>query len=604
MVSTLLGSVLLPLTLWVSGRAAPAPAPAPTSAVDDCVDVVSMLLEPTSEMATVVARFDEDLAALRRKYPVDLSPRRYERLVEFLDAWLVALEAVDVPSLSPPARADWLLLRNLARRERRQLDIDAEAFNGSAAHLPFAARIVALAETRETLPPYPPARAADDLAAITSAANDAATAFRDAIDRDDPEHPRPSPALCRRTLRFLDELRRELRAWQAFRSGYDPSFSWWVTDPYRKADSALDAYAKTLRERGVGETADRPDVIVGTPIGRDALLAELEFEMIPYTPEELVAIGEREFAWCEAELREAAAGMGLGDDWKAAIERVKGDHVEPGDQPALIRELALEAIEYVRSRDLVTVPPLAVETWRMEMMSPERQKVTPFFTGGEVISVSFPTADMAHDLKLMSLRGNNRHFSRATVHHELIPGHHLQQFMQSRCKPYRGPFRTPFWTEGWALHWEMLLWDLGFARTPEERIGMLFWRIHRAARIVFSIRYQLGEMSPQECVEFLVERVGHERANAEGEVRRSISGDYAPLYQAAYMIGGLQVRSLHRELVGGGRMSERDFHDAILRESNIPIEVLRLILRGDAVTADWTPSWRFDDGLEADRATR
>jgi len=38
---------------------------------------------------------------------------------------------------------------------------------------------------------------------------------------------------------------------------------------------------------------------------------------------------------------------------------------------------------------------------------------------------------------------------------------------------------------------------------------------------------------------FLVDRVGHERENAAGEVRRSFKGDYGPLYQAGYMLGGL-----------------------------------------------------------------
>jgi hypothetical protein len=77
----------------------------------------------------------------------------------------------------------------------------------------------------------------------------------------------------------------------------------------------------------------------------------------------------------------------------------------------------------------------------MEMMSPERQLVSPFFLGGEVILVSYPTNTMSHEAKMMSMRGNNPHFSRATVHHELIPGHHLQGFMTARYKIYRGLFR-------------------------------------------------------------------------------------------------------------------------------------------------------------------
>ena len=101
----------------------------------------------------------------------------------------------------------------------------------------------------------------------------------------------------------------------------------------------------------------------------------------------------------------------------------------------------------------------------MEMMTPDRQKVNPYFTGGEVISISFPTDTMSHEDKLMSMRGNNIHFSRATVHHELIPGHHLQGFMAARYRTHRRAFRTPFLIEGWALYWEMLLWDLNFPRS-------------------------------------------------------------------------------------------------------------------------------------------
>ncbi len=84
------------------------------------------------------------------------------------------------------------------------------------------------------------------------------------------------------------------------------------------------------------------------------------------------------------------------------------------------------------------------------MMTPERQLVAPFFLGGETILVSYPTDGMTHEQKMMSLRGNNPHFARAVTHHELIPGHHLQQFMTRRYRPYRELFRTPFWGEGWA----------------------------------------------------------------------------------------------------------------------------------------------------------
>lgn len=295
----------------------------------------------------------------------------------------------------------------------------------------------------------------------------------------------------------------------------------------------------------------------------------------------------------------AAREMGLGDNWKAAVEKVKTLHVEPGGQPKLVRDLALEAIDYLRANDLVTVPPLAAETWRMDMMSPERQRFNPFFTGGEVISVAFPTDTMAHEQKLQALRGNNKHFSRATVHHELIPGHHLQQFMTQRYQPQRLAFPTPFWTEGWAVYWEMVLYEKGFPRGPEDRVGLMFWRMHRCARVIFSLGFHLGKMNPQECIDFLVDKVGHERENATAEVRRSFQGGYPPLYQAGYLIGAKQFWALRRELVASGKMTEKAFHDAILKEGILPVELVRVAITNQKVGRDFAPGWKFAGDLPA-----
>jgi uncharacterized protein (DUF885 family) len=104
-------------------------------------------------------------------------------------------------------------------------------------------------------------------------------------------------------------------------------------------------------------------------------------------------------------------------------------------------------------------------------------------------------------------------------------------------------------------------------------------------------------MSPQEAVDFLVNRVGHERDNATAEVRRSFAGDYGPLYQIAYMMGGLQFYNLHRELVGTKKMTNKNFHDAILKEGAIPVEMVRSILTKQKLTRGFKPNWRFYAGL-------
>jgi uncharacterized protein (DUF885 family) len=380
----------------------------------------------------------------------------------------------------------------------------------------------------------------------------------------------------------------------SFYNGYDPLFTWWVPKTYELVDSLLGVYATVLESKGKVITTQQADNsgITGMPIGREELIRQLQLEYIPYSPEELVEIANKEFAWCDAEMLKASREMGFGDNWKAAIEKLKTLYVAPGKQPEAMYDLYKQSVDFLKQHELVTIPALSEETWRMIMMTPERQLVNPFFTGGEVLSISYPTNTMGYEEKMMSMRGNNPYFSRATVHHELIAGHHLQQYMTSRYKTYRN-FSTPFWIEGNSLYWEMLLWDLKFPRSPEDRIGMLFWRSHRCARIIFSLNYHLGRWTPQQCIDVLVDRVGHERANAEGEVRRSFTGGYSPLYQLAYMIGGLQLMALKKELVDTKKMTYRQYHDAIFHENELPIEMLRAILTNQPLKKDFKTQWRF-----------
>ncbi len=55
--------------------------------------------------------------------------------------------------------------------------------------------------------------------------------------------------------------------------------------------------------------------------------------MIAYTPEQLIDIGNREYVWCENEAKKAARELGFGDDWKKALEHVKGIYVPRGGAP-------------------------------------------------------------------------------------------------------------------------------------------------------------------------------------------------------------------------------------------------------------------------------
>jgi uncharacterized protein (DUF885 family) len=542
--------------------------------------------EPPSRMRGVIEKYGEDFGSINRFYTAFTSANRTARLRQLYSDYQALLKRLNFTALNADEQIDYVLFRNYLDHEQKELKRFENQLTEMAPILPFATVISDLEDSRRRLQTVDPTKTATTL-------NDLAKQIVDTQKRLDAASEKPKRTVAYRSVRTLGSLRQTLRNWYNFHNAYDPVFTWWNAEPYKAADDALQKYSEFVSGKLVGIRPDDRTTIIGDPIGRDALLEELAFEMIPYTPEELVEIANKEFAWCEAEMKKASREMGFGDDWKKALEAVKQKYVDPGKQPELIRAQAMEAIEYMEKNNLVTVPKLARESWRMEMMSPERQLQSPFFLGGETILVSYPTSSMTHEQKLMSMRGNNPHFTHAVTHHELIPGHHLQRYMNERYRPYRNAFRTPFWTEGWALYWEFLLWDMGFNKTPEDRVGALFWRMHRCARIIFSLSFHLEKMTPQESVDFLVERVGHERDNAAAEVRRSFAGDYGPLYQIAYMMGGLQFYNLHREFVGGKKMSNQAFHDAILKEGPVPVEMVRAILTKQKLAPDHKPAWRF-----------
>ncbi|PZX59745.1 uncharacterized protein (DUF885 family) [Algoriphagus ratkowskyi] len=541
-----------------------------------------------TELAQTIQSYQADYGALRRLYSNSLSNEYFSRIQKFNQDYLTELGKVNYNSLSEDGKIDYVLFRNYLEKELAELAIDKGSFDEVFKVLAFSKPLEEFYQgRRRAQKPDPQMLAAtwNEVSKLVDAQfkNLASTPKYNSWQKAD------------LAAAAVDAMNRTTSEAYSYYYDFDPMFTWWMPEPWKNLEASMKAYSQALREHYTNSVKDDGSGIIGRPIGRNALEKQLAFEMIAYSPEELIKEAEKQFAWCEMEMLKASNELGFGNDWKAALEMVKNEYLPAGEWPAEVIRLAEEATDYVESKDLVTVPPLAKETWRTVMLSADRQRISPFFLGGESIQIAYPTSGMSQEDKMMSLRGNNPHFSRAVVHHELIPGHHLQQFMNQRNMTHRRMFGTPFWTEGWALYWEFILWDKGFPRDAKDRVGMLFWRMHRSARIIFSLNYHLENMTPQECVDLLVDKVGHERANAEAEVRRSFEGNYGPLYQIAYMIGALEFNALREEVVNSGMMTEKEYHDLVLSQNAMPVEILRAKVTGQTLKKDHEASWKFLD---------
>lgn len=556
-------------------------------------------------MPLLIARFVADRQDALNAFALPGAPIRFDRLEFLYRQWQDRLRTVAFESLPYTEKVDYILLRSKLEQELDSIALERKQWAELDPILSFRGTLTALEQARWEGAPL-------DTRATATQVNDLAKQIKDLKARVELGiNPAPSNSataahaptgtplkvaapLALRAASAATQLRGTLKTWFTFYDGFRPEFSWWVKSPYDEADKALEDYIKCLRESVAGLKGKDDDPLVGQPEGEAVLTDAIRHEFLPYGTATLLSLGEQEMARCEHELKLAARDMGCGDDWKAALARVKADFVAPGEQDTCIRETARQAIAFCRQKHLVTIPPGCEETLRLTMMQPETLKTIPYAAyNGQAMMVAYARNDMNHEDKLMTMRGNNRHFVRTVTPHELIPGHHLQSFVAARNHPHRAVFATPFLSEGWAFYTEQRLRDLGWAATPENRIGMLFWRMNRASRVVLTLQFHLGKMTPPEMVEFLVNRVGHERLGATSEVRRFIGDGFIPLYPAAYTLGAMQLEALRHELVDSGRMSELNFHDAVLSEGPIPVELIRASLLDLPLTRDTRSSWTF-----------
>ncbi|MEJ0032140.1 MAG: hypothetical protein WDO15_17975 [Bacteroidota bacterium] len=107
--------------------------------------------------------------------------------------------------------------------------------------------------------------------------------------------PNYTKALAVRAEGIVKGQQKALRSVFEFYDGYDPQFTWWVTKPFQKLDTTLVKYADLLKKKVDPATLPKDDGsgIIGNPIGREELIRQLQFEMIPYSPEDLIDIANK-----------------------------------------------------------------------------------------------------------------------------------------------------------------------------------------------------------------------------------------------------------------------------------------------------------------------
>jgi uncharacterized protein (DUF885 family) len=160
--------------------------------------------------------------------------------------------------------------------------------------------------------------------------------------------------------------------------------------------------------------------------------------------------------------------------------------------------------------------------------------------------------------------------------HEAVPGHHVQIALQQEAEgqPYfRRQANVSAFTEGWGLYAEYLGEEMGFYRTPYERFGRLSYEMWRACRLVADTGLHWMGWTEEQARACFRDNSALAPHNIETELQRYIGW---PGQATAYKIGEIRLREIRaraeREL--GPKFNVRTFHDALLTEGPLPLDLL------------------------------
>lgn len=179
-------------------------------------------------------------------------------------------------------------------------------------------------------------------------------------------------------------------------------------------------------------------------------------------------------------------------------------------------------------------------------------------------------------INLKSMADQPKFLQQALAYHEGIPGHHMQIAIAQELQGLP-QFRTlgghTAFVEGWALYAEEVPKELGLYTDPYKEFGQLGMEIFRAARLVVDTGIHAKKWDREKAVSYYLENI----PNPEGDVRAEIDRYIVwPGQATAYMIGKLKIIELRRKAEAelGDDFDIRKFHDAVLTNGSVPLEIL------------------------------
>ncbi|MGV3523091.1 MAG: DUF885 domain-containing protein [Candidatus Sericytochromatia bacterium] len=316
---------------------------------------------------------------------------------------------------------------------------------------------------------------------------------------------------------------------------------------------------------------------------------------VDYSLEDIVAFGTASLEHTEKLLHEVAEELDPGTPWQTQIERLKNQHPPAAELLPYYKEETERVRDFGIAHNLYTLP----ETETLAIMeTPIFQRgIMPY--SGYVSPAPFedhqtgyfwvtPMSDsMDAEEQHQRLRVHNPYDVVLTTVHHAYPGQHLL-FVRANQHPsrVRRSFPDLFFAEGWPMYCEEMLYTEGLYTDLSTRLFQLKDQLWRDCRLILDARLHMGQIGYDEAVQMLVDKIGFDRASAEGEIKRYI---LFPTMASGFMLGKREIVRLRQEIADlqGDDFSLKHFHDTLLSFGIVPLSLLRrLVLDHYGVQAD------------------
>jgi len=343
--------------------------------------------------------------------------------------------------------------------------------------------------------------------------------------------------------------------------------------------NAIDAYRQTL---AFIETDYAPHTrsgagIADLPRGREAYMADIEHHTAGagYTPVEIHELGLSEVARIRGEMEDILKEIHFEGSFKDFQDFLRKDPAFYAKTPD---ELMAKAKAVAAKMDAMLPTYFGKLPKHWYNVEPVPAAIAPGYTSGRYVEGD-PEEDRAGTYLVNTYALDQRPLYElpALTAHEAVPGHHLQIMlaMEMEGQPrFRRQYYATAFGEGWGLYAEHLAMEAGMNETPYERFGALSMEMWRACRLVADTGLHWYGWTRAQAEECFNENTALAPLNIQNEVTRYMGW---PGQATAYKIGELKILSLRKEAEEalGDKFDIRAFHDAVLSQGSVPMDVLQ-----------------------------